>query len=210
VVLGIASKKQVGGSRQVAMEIVYPATIPDEISTRARQVADAVAGVLAAHGATGLTHTELVWSDDGVWLIETANRGGGVNTSATIVPAVSGFDVNGFLLAEAAGDEPIDAFAPVGSACMLRFLSLDRGYVASVDGLDAVRRHPGVIEAGLWVGPGDVIAEIANATNRNGYVIAVGETSAAAQQTASDALTRLRVEILAHEPGPCTSAALEA
>lgn len=174
-VLGIASKRQVAGRRQVAMELYYPAKLPESAIARARQNANAVASVFRSRGATGLTHTEFVYDGEELWLLESANRGGGVFISSTILPAHSGFDTNGFLLDEARGiRQARDGVEASGDAVILSFFPLDPGRIAAVHGFEKVASSPGVLEARLNVGPGDVIGGVDTAVSRAGFVIVAG------------------------------------
>ena len=83
--LGVASKRKVGGRRNVDMEVMYPAELPDDVVDR---VLGYNARVVEALGLTfGATHGEYLVTADGTpYLIEIANRGGGVYTAPVIVP----------------------------------------------------------------------------------------------------------------------------
>lgn len=192
VVLGVASKRQVEGRHPVAVDIIYPGELADAAHHQARGLADAVAARLARLGATGLTHTEMIWDGSEMWLVESANRGGGVRTSSTLLPALTGFDVNGYLLSEAAGT----AFTPTSiledRACELRFFELRPGVISSVHG--DVRSESGVVDFGLWVGPGDRIESVTNATQRNGYLIVAADSREQVRALSDAALQKLSVK----------------
>lgn len=194
-ILGIASKRQVAGRRQVAMELYYPAVLPEAGICRATENANAVASMLRRRGATGLTHTEFVFDGDEMWLLETANRGGGVYTSNVILPIHSGFDTNGYLLAEATGRaSTIDGSRNSGSAVILSFVPLKAGRIAAIRGIDNVRSSPGVLAARLNIVAGDNVGDVETAVSRAGFVIAAGHNLAEARRRVEEALAHLDIK----------------
>jgi hypothetical protein len=72
---------------------------------------------------------------------------------------------------------------------------LPTGRVASVDGLDAVRAAPGVLDADLYIQPGETIRPVQVDADRRGYVIATGPDGDTAVAAATEAMTRLVVQI---------------
>ena len=191
LVLGVASKRQVEGPHPVAMEIIYPAELPDGAIRQARQLADSVAVVLAGAGATGLTHTEMIWDGSEMWLVESANRGGGVRTSSILLPALTGFDVNEYLLSEATGTAFTAPEIADDRACELRFFELRPGTIGTIEG--DVGAEQGVVDFGLWVEPGDRVDPVTNATQRNGYLIVAADSRERARSLSEGALQKLSI-----------------
>lgn len=193
-VLGVATKTQVGGARQVAMEIVYPGEFDDATHALARKRADAVAAALRTAGGTGPTHTEFIFDGSDFILVESANRGGGVFTANTILPAHSGFDHNGELIAEATGDRfaapPVPAQRP---AVILKFLELASGLVESVGDLALALNAPGVLKGRLLVKSGDSVGPIQNAGHRGGFLIVEGRDVAEARYRFREAVAKLEI-----------------
>jgi hypothetical protein len=82
----------------------------------------------------------------------------------------------------------------------IRFLTaapgpLPVGKVVSIDGLDDVRDAPGVLDAGLYFGPGTVIEPVQVDADRRGYVIATGDTAPIALLRAEAAARLLRLDV---------------
>lgn len=90
--LALATKKMLGGERQVAVDILYPGELDKDIYFKAMQHNETVNTALGFR--FGMLHSEYMITETGeIYLIEVANRGGGVYTSEIIVPAVSGIDL---------------------------------------------------------------------------------------------------------------------
>lgn len=202
--LGVASKEQVPGSREIAMEIIYPGEFDEATRRRAEQAADKVASVLRDLGATGLTHTELLYDGTDFNLVEVANRGGGVHTSSCIAPTLTGFDTTGLLLAESAGTlsrSPKNHWTSPDIpkeerylSVLLKFFELEPGTVASLGNFEAVLDTDGVLEGRIYIEPGDEIEPVATAVDRNGFLITAGETRKEARQVFDDAIDHLEIE----------------
>ena len=168
--LALASKKIIPGDKPIITEVLYPADITE---TQAQQVLQTNIRVIEALCIkSGLTHSEYIIDDRGrCFLVETANRGGGVLTSALIVPRLSGVDINGLLLANALGEsfavEPVDS----GSCCVLTFFVFKPGRMREVLGIDKVQLLPGVLHFRLLVEPGDELISPRSGAGRHGFAI---------------------------------------
>jgi biotin carboxylase len=151
------------GIKRVAMEIAYPADFKlAEINNR----------VVGALGVTfGATHTEYIIAKDGVYFIESANRGGGCLTSSLIVPAVSGFDVSEGLIKLALG-QSVEVAKTKSGAAVLRFFRLRPGRMNKIDITD----NENILAFQMLHSEGEIIEPITNAANRHGFVITKGKT----------------------------------
>jgi hypothetical protein len=67
--------------------------------------------------------------------------------------------------------------------------------VLAVDGLDRVRSSAGVLEAGLYLQPGETVSPVEVDADRRGYVIATARDPQAALELADRAARQLRVEV---------------
>jgi biotin carboxylase len=178
-VLANASKTTVPGPKPVIDRVTYPAAISD--GTRAALHA-ATNQVVEALGMTrGLSHSEFIISRAGeVHLIETANRGGGVLTSAIIVPEVSGVDLSALLIANALGEPyPVSPRAEP-SFVVLRFFLFAPGTVAAISGVEDALALPGVLYLRLLISPGDTLEPPDSAAGRHGFAIVRAENAEAA------------------------------
>lgn len=176
--LGLATKGMLGGARQVAVEIIYPGELPVEVYRRALANNDRV--VAAMGFRYGMTHAEYMIDPEGrAYLIEIANRGGGVFTSAKIVPAVSGIDITRQLVLDSLGsgqDLFMENAGTAGGAAYLKFFVLSPGLIESIAGLDEARALAGVEALRLQVGAGDLVQDTTTDASRHGFVITRGRT----------------------------------
>jgi biotin carboxylase len=197
VALGIASKRKVGGRRNVDMEVMYPAELPHDTI---RRVLDYNRRVVEALGLTfGATHGEyLVTSDGTPYLIEIANRGGGVYTAPLIVPSLSFAPVPELLLRNAFGEFPppdgVEA-APQARSTVLGFFDFGmRGTLSSVKGVEEALAIPGVLAIHLLAQVGQPLPDITHGPSRHGFAIATGATPDETRRLVSRVRDTLRIE----------------
>ena len=191
--LALATKGMLPGtSSQVAVDILYPGELPETLYQKACQTNEIVNRQLGY--SFGMTHSEyMVTSDERVVLIESANRGGGCFTSEVIVPHVSGIDLTGQYIADAAG-EATDRYAePQKNRALLKFVTFPGGVIGKVHGMDRVRGDRHVLAARLAVRQGDRIAPVQNDANRHGFVICGGN-----RDTSADEIRALARSLLNH------------
>ena len=87
--LAMASKQILPGEKPVITDVVYPARLSEAWATHVYGVNQKVIAALGIH--SGFTHSEYIVDEKGrCFLVETANRGGGVLTSAKILPHLAG------------------------------------------------------------------------------------------------------------------------
>jgi biotin carboxylase len=179
--LGVATKRKVGGRRNVDMEVMYPAELPAPVVARVLEYNRAVAAALGL--SFGATHGEYLVTADGTpYLIEIANRGGGVYTAPLIVPSLSYASVTELLLRNAFGEfPPPDGVepAPQPRSTVLGFIDFAmRGTLVSVDGVDRALAIPGVLAVHILAQVGRRLPDITHGPSRHGFVIATGRTPA--------------------------------
>lgn len=193
--LALATKGMIGGKRQVAVDIIYPGELPEEQYQQALATNDAVVEKLGF--LFGMTHAEYMIDDlGGIYLIEIANRGGGVFTSAKIVPAASGLDVTKQLVADSLGLER-DLYAEKGGherrGAYLKFFVFEPGQIQRLDGIAEAAALPGVEALRIQLAEGDEIKATSTDADRHGFVITAGKDREAARQAARRALETVRV-----------------
>jgi hypothetical protein len=185
--LALASKKMLGGEKQVAMEIVYPGELPEFTYQHALKVNDQV--VQALGYKFGMTHAEYMVTPSGAcYLIEIANRGGGVYTSATILSAVSGVDATKELVLDALGvqQEFFKNIDPLRNGVCLSFFKFEPGVFDGVHGADIVESDSRTLAFRLMVKSGDIIGAINSDGARHGFVIASGTSAKEASKVAGE------------------------
>ena len=180
--LGIASKKISSDEIPIITEVLYPADISEEIIKSALEANDKV--VKAIEIKRGLTHSEYIVDSSGdCFLVETANRGGGVLTSGIIIPAISGVNVSEILVLEALG-EPYEVFPWSKSLfSMLDFLVFEPGIVERIEGIAIAESHANVIHLRMMINEGDTIGKPQSGAGRHGFAIYVGDSREELQHT---------------------------
>ena len=175
--LTVAKKSKDGCESQVSMDIKYPAEIPDDIYTKALKNNEFVNKVLGY--SFGMTHSEYMVTDNGlIYLIESANRGGGVFTSEIIVPNVSGVNILERYIDDIFGEKSniITPDILEKNEVILKFFSFSPGKIKNIIGIDRVIQERGVLKCRLNVKIGDEIQPISNDGNRHGFIIFKSQT----------------------------------
>lgn len=169
--LSLAKKNKSGLKVQVSMDIKYPGEIPSEIYEKAMENNEIVNKGL---GYTfGMTHSEYMINSEGeIYLMESANRGGGVFTSEIIVPNVSGIDLVEAYINDVCGNKRFELQGTIQkNPVILKFFSFNEGRIQSITGIDAVKNNKNVLQFRLAVKEGDHIRPIENDGNRHGFFI---------------------------------------
>jgi biotin carboxylase len=173
--LGIASKKVTCDEIPIITEVLYPADIDSELIKNAYDVNDRV--IEALEIKRGLTHSEYIVNSKGdCYLVETANRGGGVLTSGIIIPLISGVNLPEILILEAL-DLPFD-ISPSEKPlfAMLDFLAFEPGVVDHVDGILEAESHPNIAHIKMMFNKGDLIGRPQSGAGRHGFAIYTGNS----------------------------------
>ncbi len=194
--LALATKGLLPGTtNQVAMDIIYPGELSDDLYEKACAVNEQVNQKLGYQ--FGMTHSEYMITESGrVVLIESANRGGGCFTSQLIVPQVSGIDLIEQLMADVQGIDYCNYQLPQRNPTILKFVSLDIGTISKINGVDELKDHPNVLAARLMVEPGTVIRPVSNDANRHGFIIysdTDAETPAALRESSERLLDQIEI-----------------
>jgi biotin carboxylase len=179
---------------------VYPSRLFADPLQEAEQVA--VTAVHALGLRNGIAFPQLiVGEDDHPYLVECAARIPGGQMADLAWHAV-GVDLVEIALRQALGLEvPDELVTPrFQKPLAIRFLTaqpgpLPTGRVRSVGPLDKVLAFPGVVQADVFLEPGETIRPVRLDGDRRGYVIAIGNTNVEALERAEAAATLLDVEV---------------
>ena len=164
--------KNLGDGKQVAMEIIYPGNLPKELFKKALKYNEFVNEKLGY--IFGMTHSEYMIRNNDIFLIESANRGGGVYTSELIAPYSAGINLVDQYISDCLGVES-DIFMPsLHRSVVLRFFNLRPGMVRNILGWDELSKEENIIKCDLFIRVGDFINPITSDANRHGYVIYKG------------------------------------
>ncbi len=176
--LAVASRTFQSGSKPVTREIIYPARFEDDLNIRLMKNHHHVVQALEYH--QGHTHGEYLVTDQGeIYLVECANRGGGVYTSSTIVPSLTGLNLNEILINQSLG---IDEFSLSQSglelmrkSAILTFLDLEVGRVIKGVNLAEMQTQPYVLNFRMIFGENDMVESIENCASRHSMLAITGK-----------------------------------
>lgn len=175
----------------------YPSTLPPDARAEAASVA--VRAVSALGLREGVAFPQLLVDGDRVQVVEVAARVPAGQMADLVYHAI-GVDLIEIALHQALG-RPVGDDAVRGGQTRpvaIRFFTAEPGFlptgrVVSVTGLDAVRASPGVLDADLYITPGETIRPVRVDADRRGYVVATGSDAAEAVTAATEAMRRLVV-----------------
>ncbi len=171
---------------------VYPTTLFGDILERAEET---IAGAIHALGLRdGIAFPQLIACDDGeTRIVEVAARIPG-GQMADLARHAVGVDLVEVALLQALGEYvPNELARPQFSQPLaIKFLTaepgpLPTGRVVSVGTLDKVLAFPGVVQADLFLEPGETIRPVRLDGDRRGYVIAIAATNLEALERAEAA-----------------------
>lgn len=199
--LGLASKKilMTKENKPVTQEVIYPAEIKPEFVRRVIENNQKV--VNALNLKFGATHAEYQLTKDGVpYLLEIANRGGGVMTSASIIPSISGVNMQELLLRGALGEmlkKPKGFDVTRNKSAILHFFIFNkRGKVKKISGVANVRKRKDVLLLFLMVKVGDVVGEILSGAHRHGFCILVGNNREDVRKKAKEIVSKIGLQVI--------------
>jgi biotin carboxylase len=179
---------------------LYPSQLAS--ATLATAEAVALAAVCALGLRDGIAFPQLLATDeDNVVVVEVAARIP-AGQMADLVRLGAGVDLVDIALRQAHGEEIPDEILERRSErpLAIRFLTanpgiLPTGHVLAVHGLNSVRSSPGVLEAGLYIRPGETISPVEVDADRRGYIIATAHNPPAALELADRAARQLRIDV---------------
>jgi biotin carboxylase len=191
VSLTLAKKGHVNDTTQVSVDIKYPGEFNREVYEKVLRNNEFVISNL---GYTfGMTHAEYMLDrNDNVYLIEAANRGGGVFTSEIIVPNVSGVDVLSDYISDCLhGPTSKKPQLITQRPTILKFFSFKPGKIKSINGFDELKFNADILKYRLAVKEGDVINPITTDANRHGFVIV--SSNGNVRKTADEIIERITI-----------------
>jgi len=168
--LALATKKHLP-ERPVAVDILYPGELDSTVSKQLLKYNEWVNEQLGFQ--FGMIHTEyLITEDNKFYLVESANRGGGVYTSEIIVPHVCGIDILEQYVADCLGEQRKMFTRDIEeNQTILYFFSFAPGKIKRIKGIDKVIQNTEVLKFRLGVQVGDTITPITADGNRHGFFI---------------------------------------
>jgi biotin carboxylase len=176
----------------------YPSKLFGDTLEEAERVA--VRAVVTLGLKDGIAFPQLIVSQGRALVVEVAARVPGGQMADLAFHAL-GVDLIAIALKQALGEEvPDEIVLPRHSRpTAIRFLTarpgpLPLGKVRKVSGLERVLQAPGVVQADVFLQPGETIRPVRLDGDRRGYVIATGQTNVQALERAEAAARLLYVE----------------
>lgn len=177
--LAVASRKFEDGPKPVTKEIIYPAEFDQITNQRLLDNHHAVATALGYN--YGHTHGEYILTHGGeIYLVECTNRGGGVYTSSTIVPLLTGIDLNRILLNQSLGTDTYqvagDTHGMMQKSAMLTFLDFEENQVIRSINTTEVQELPFTVKFRSLYAKNDMVAPIEHCAGRHSMLVIEGPT----------------------------------
>lgn len=191
-VIAISDKVKTPLPYRVDKSVIYPTVITGERLEKLRsQITEAVEALDISIGAA---HVELATTADGFVLFELGARCGGGGTPEPIVPFATGVSEFLEVVRILAGDVPANLEPTRSFGCCYHFLTPEPGTLKSIHGLEELQNMNGVLDADIFVQPGDVINPVTVGTERAGYIITGAATREEAHGLAQKAEGILQFE----------------
>lgn len=192
--LGIASKKTTSDEIPIILEVSYPANnIDEELIEKIFNINDDV--IKALEIKRGLTHSEYIIDASGdCYLVEAANRGGGVLTSGVIIPAISGVNLSEILVLEALGRAYKVTPWDKSLFAMLDFFIFPEGVISKIAGISDVVAHPNVLHLKMMIKEGDLLVRPSSGAGRHAFAIYIGKSHEELQNLKKITRKLIRIE----------------
>ncbi|MBY0358800.1 MAG: ATP-grasp domain-containing protein [Candidatus Obscuribacterales bacterium] len=161
----------------VIAQLLYPTTVPEDLLAEVFAANDRY--VEQSGLKFGITHAEYIVDvpNGRFWLVEIACRGGGTRLSSDIAKWVSGADIYELFYKELHGEHTdLSKLSLQRKAAYLEFFEFGEGFVEKIEGVEAARALPGVLDLNLVFAEGDRIRLAENGRTRQGFFIVFGET----------------------------------
>lgn len=173
--LAIATKKVAAGTRPIITQVNYPADLPIAVQEHLLETNSRVIDALCIK--SGLTHSEYIIDESNeIFLVEAANRGGGVLTSAKIIPALTRINICQMLVASALGEPFLAIPTDSSKHIMLGFIIFPPGEVIKPPDLSLVKNIDGLLHIHCNVKQGEVLSQPESGAARHGFAILEGKT----------------------------------
>ena len=191
-ILAMSVKKRIPFPYCVSIDLTYPPPYEEKMLLK---VCEVVKKALTALGVdNGASHSEVLMTKDGPFIVEIAGRGGGFGVFSDIIPLVSGVDPVEQCINIAMGFD-VDIKAKYQHAAVLRFFTPKHGKIVGISGLEEARKLPGVYMVELEVKVGDILQPIRRDGERPGLIVTYGETRKEAVLNADAAESTVKFHI---------------
>ena len=173
VSLTCGSKKKEVGDLPVATDIIYPAEINPLLRKDIMNLNEEINNKLGYK--FGMTHSEYILdANNDLFLIESANRGGGCYTSQFIVNECSGLDIVQSYIDSALGLGINYPSKIESNSVLLKFFQLKKGQLKNIDISKKINEDNRVLSYRVNVNKNEFIEKIDSDASRHGFIIVKG------------------------------------
>lgn len=195
--LTVASRSFEDGEKPVTKEIVYPAQFEESLKIKLLKNHHQVVESLGYQ--YGHTHGEyLVDKQQNIFLVECANRGGGVYTSSTIVPELTELNLNKIMLHQSLS---MDKFSVKKSqnghmknSIILTFFDFEVGKVIKSINTEELKALPYVLKFRTIFKEKDMVESIENCATRHSMLVIKGKNVEEAYCNLNDFKSKINIE----------------
>ena len=190
--LAIASKKNMKGAKPIITDVLYPAEISQEKVEQLFKINSSVVYALKIN--SGLTHAEYIIDEKGrCFLVEMANRGGGVLTSSIIMKNLYGIDLSKLLIKNSLNENFKTKKINKKVKIILKFLQFKSGKVIKISGLNKLNKLKNLINFKILINVGDYLKSPKSGAERHGFAIIKYKNNKELQKTLKDLKKILRI-----------------
>lgn len=199
-VLAISDKEKTPPPYRVDKSVIYPTRFRDREAERIGEVAILATRALGIE--IGAVHVELCSTATGPRLFELGARFGGGHTPHPIVSFLTGVNEIAAVTALLLGEDPGPISPRRTAGAVYRFLTPPPGKLESIRGVDEVRRWEGVLDCGVWVGPGSQVHPVRTGGDRAGYIVTGGDDRESAVELADRAESEIEFRFVEASAAP--------
>ena len=195
--LTVASRIFEQGIKPVTKEIIYPANFDAALKTNLLKNHHDVVSALGYD--YGHTHGEyIIDNEKRIYLVECANRGGGVYTSSSIVPELTRINVNKILIDQSLNQDNFEIEknenGHMTNSVMLTFLDFEVGRVIKSINLKEVLSLPYVLKFRTLFKEKDMVESIENCAGRHSMLVINGKNVREVYQNLEEFNSKLKIE----------------
>ena len=193
ITIGVSDKDHFIHNPTVANRLTYPAALPESVLNHVCNVNSLTVQTLGLKN--GIAHAEFFIVDDEPYLVEIAARGGGSHVYSHIVPFLAGQQLNQNYLEYIVGSAFSCTFPSEKRAANLAFFDFPAGRVCAINGVEDVKKIPGVELLLLEFNVGDVIQSAVDDRSRLGQVVIFGNSREEVLSTTRLVQQTIQVEV---------------
>ena len=191
--LCIATKKIKKGSNPIILEVLYPGNLSDKQIKKVYNINNKIVKSLSIQD--GLTHTEFIINKKNeCYLVEIANRGGGVLTSSTIIPELTKVNTHSLLISSSLNSNFDLEICKTNKCVLLYFLNFKSGKVHKINGVKEILKIKNIMDLRLNFKKGDLIRSPTSGAKRHGFVILKGNTKSEIKNLLTIVKKKLKIE----------------